>query len=225
MELAIQIAAACGPVALAVMGVVVSLNPPNRTGRAHKVWAGSFALVGIVSACAIFFELRGTDTTLSQIWEHLQSVKPDTKQAGPNKYVCVTSLKRAENNYLLLVEFGVLDHPTNGQTVGALIGANYDDVKYWFAPPLRTDFQPFSGGVGLMMGASEKKLPNSLAMTISMPAISPKSSFYMLFSGTVPLLIAQQAFVEDHQITMASDPAEFNRLLAAPYANCPRSRD
>lgn len=76
-----------------------------------------------------------------------------------------------------------------------------------------------------MMSASENKQPRSLAITMSMPAIGPKSSFYMKFTGTTPLAAAQYIFVEDFQITWASDPSEFTRLVSAPYANCPRARN
>jgi hypothetical protein len=75
MDTLIQASAAFGPVLLAIMGVVVSLNPPDRIGRAHKIWAWSFAIVGFLAALAIFFEFRGTDQILGQIWEHVREPK------------------------------------------------------------------------------------------------------------------------------------------------------
>jgi len=75
MDLLIQIAAAGGPIMLAVMGIIVSLSPPEKPGKLQRRWAISFALVGILSFFAIFNEMRGTDQILGQIWEHIKGIK------------------------------------------------------------------------------------------------------------------------------------------------------
>jgi hypothetical protein len=225
IETFVQIAAAFGPVLLAIMGVIVSLSPPDRIGRAHKVWAASFVVVGAFSALAIFFELRGTDKILGQIWEHLQGPQSGDRPQGPNKYVCVKGDRLGDGKYAMLVEFGVLRQATNGQTVGVRTNSEYSSVDYWFAPPLRTDITPFSGGKGILMSASENKTRAAYASTITFPSINPKTSFYVKFEAPTPLAIAEQIFVEDAQITWASDPSEFMRLIKEPFGPCPRSRN
>jgi hypothetical protein len=37
------------PIILAVMGVVVALNPPAAIGRVHWIWVGAFVLVGLAA--------------------------------------------------------------------------------------------------------------------------------------------------------------------------------
>jgi hypothetical protein len=98
VEFLVQLSAASGPIILAVMGVVVSLNPPDRSGVIHKIWAGAFIAIGAVSAFSIFFELRGTDQILGQIWEHVRETKPATVQEGRHldsgqKAIMKTTLK------------------------------------------------------------------------------------------------------------------------------------
>jgi|SRR5579872_4951433 len=78
LEIITQLFAAFGPLALTVMGLVVSLKPPKAEGRAHWVWLVAFILVGLPTAISTFFELRGTDTLLAQIWEHTKEGKPPT---------------------------------------------------------------------------------------------------------------------------------------------------
>jgi len=43
LDVTIQLAA-FGPIALAIMGVVVSISPRATSGRAHWIWAGTQAL-------------------------------------------------------------------------------------------------------------------------------------------------------------------------------------
>jgi hypothetical protein len=73
LDIAVQIIATFGPIALAVMGVWVSLSPPLNAGRSRWIWSGAFAFIGIITACALFIELRGTDTALDQIWAKVSS--------------------------------------------------------------------------------------------------------------------------------------------------------
>ncbi len=219
-----QIIAALGPIALAIMGAWVSIKAPSLTGRAHKVWAAAFVLVGIITASSNFIELRGTDQILDRIWDKVGQSIETNHASKPNKYICVTGSKIAANKYGMVVEFGVLNYATDGQSVGALLGSNYEDVKYWFGPPLRTDLTPFSGNVGLLMSVQANRKPNSLAMTMTTPSISPDRSFYMVFSGSTPLYLAQKLFIENAQITAVSDPSKFQESLKQPFADCPRDR-
>lgn len=80
MDLLIQIAAACGPIMLAIMGVVVSLRPPHP--MAHKFWAAAFIFVGFLGAAAIFFELRGSDQLQGLIWERVRQITSAPSQPG-----------------------------------------------------------------------------------------------------------------------------------------------
>jgi len=108
LDTLVQIAAAVGPVMLAVMGVWVSIRPPSPYGRAHWLWAASFVLVGVITAVALFRELRSSEAVLDRIWEVVSSPQSSTNHTeGPNKYVCITGSKITDNSYVMLVEFGV----------------------------------------------------------------------------------------------------------------------
>jgi hypothetical protein len=73
LDTLIQLIAAAGPIVLAIMGIVVSLYPPQPQGRAHFVWAGAFVIIGLITGCCLFTELRGTDAVLDKIWNKLSS--------------------------------------------------------------------------------------------------------------------------------------------------------
>src|SRR4051794_32179773 len=92
LDFLIQLAAAAGPIALAIMGVVVSLNPPSP--KWNRTWAGAFAIVGILAAAAIFFELRGTDQLLGKIWEHIREPQPAVAKTGARLFFNVADSQR-----------------------------------------------------------------------------------------------------------------------------------
>jgi hypothetical protein len=119
LDLLLQIAAACGPIALAVMGVVVSLNPPSGSRKAHRIWAGAFALVGILSASAIFFELRGTDQILGQIWEHIKEPQPD-KKTGARIFFTVGGFTKDKKK----LQVGMINNGDVLARVGAIVAAH-----------------------------------------------------------------------------------------------------
>jgi hypothetical protein len=75
LDTTIELISAFGPIALAIMGVVVSIRPPSSRGARHIVWAAAFGAVGLLTAVCNFYELRGTDTILTQIWEKLTETK------------------------------------------------------------------------------------------------------------------------------------------------------
>ena len=83
MDTIIQLVSALGPVALAIMGVTVSLRVPSPHGRGSFGWVLAFAVVGIVTAVCTFYEFRGTDTVLSQLWTKVAEAKgPRLRFAG-----------------------------------------------------------------------------------------------------------------------------------------------
>jgi len=67
MELFIQVAATGGPIALAMMGLYMSVRPPSATGKIHWPWFIAFAILGIIATAANFIELHGTDVSLAEI--------------------------------------------------------------------------------------------------------------------------------------------------------------
>jgi hypothetical protein len=67
VSLLTQIAAAVGPIILAVMRVIVSIKPP----KAYRPWVASFIVVGIITAIASIAEMRGNDTTMNNIWSKI----------------------------------------------------------------------------------------------------------------------------------------------------------
>jgi hypothetical protein len=128
LDLFIQLAAACGPIALAVMGVIVSLSPPSGSRKAHRIWAGAFAVVGILSASAIFFELRGTDQILGQIWEHIKKPQapPVVAKTGARLFFRVDGFKKGDKTLAV--------NMSNGGDVmartGSLVGSYYTLVDH-----------------------------------------------------------------------------------------------
>jgi hypothetical protein len=60
---------------------------PQSGAKGSRLWTGAFAVVGILSAAAIFNELRGTDQILSQIWDHLKESKPSTPDKEGARFV------------------------------------------------------------------------------------------------------------------------------------------
>jgi hypothetical protein len=82
VESSIQIAAACGPVILAVMGVIVAFVPPSKAGVANKIWIASFIIVGLVTAPAVLYELRGSDQIMGRIWERVQGMSGPSKEGA-----------------------------------------------------------------------------------------------------------------------------------------------
>jgi hypothetical protein len=73
LTLAIQLTAVMGPIILTVMGAVVSIKPPASKGYGRWIWATCFIVVGLLTACTLFIELRGTDETLGSILNKLSS--------------------------------------------------------------------------------------------------------------------------------------------------------
>lgn len=71
MDLAVQFFAAFGPLALTVMGLIVSIWPPRSDNRRHWLWVVAFLAVGLPTAISTFVELRGTDELLTKIWAHM----------------------------------------------------------------------------------------------------------------------------------------------------------
>jgi hypothetical protein len=94
----IQFMAAAGPIALAIMGVAVSLRPPPPSGKAHLVWAGAFAAIGIISFLAIFNEIRSTDETLAELRKNTER-GPRFEFAGIKSSVSPDGTKYTDINF------------------------------------------------------------------------------------------------------------------------------
>lgn len=84
MDLVIQTIASFGPIALALMGVAMSVWPPNsKKGKARWIWAAAFVVFGGLSWWSVFIELHGTDATLDKIWGKVGApVGPRLESAG-----------------------------------------------------------------------------------------------------------------------------------------------
>ena len=95
LEAITQIIAAAGPITLAIMGVAVSLNPPSATGRAHYIWAAAFFVVGVISAGAVFMEIRGTDETLNALKTELAALKKESQRAPRLEFSGVKSSRES----------------------------------------------------------------------------------------------------------------------------------
>jgi hypothetical protein len=155
--------------------------------------------------------------------EYKKVVELERPLIVPNKYICTASFGPQEGRrYVLLMEFGVKNRDTNGQTVGVRFASKYLDINMWFGPPLRTDITPWASGGAMVMGIQEKKLTESYAATISMPSINPRRSLYLKFDAGTPLMVLEAVFIDDALITMQSDPIQFADLSKQPLAKCPR---
>jgi hypothetical protein len=77
MDILIQLGASYGPIALGLMGILVSAFPdllkrPMRLGRyAHWLWVAAFFVVGVWTATASFIEVRSSDAFQKVIADRL----------------------------------------------------------------------------------------------------------------------------------------------------------
>jgi hypothetical protein len=196
LDTLIQFTAAVGPIALAIMGVVVSLKPP-RTGRGRVFWAVAFAVVVVPAALAVFWELRGTDETLAKIWERVGAVP-----RGPRLEFAGLKKSDADGDAVFSIQFSNSSEvdATAYRISGALVPTEKDDsdLKKAF-----TDIQierafldskhDILNNIPLSLGGP----PLSRGMGIGLPNLKlPKNDVRLISDGTYTLyVLALAAYV------------------------------
>lgn len=119
---------------------------------------------------------------------------PLAQNEEENKYFHHTKISPIGNGkYGLIVEFGVRDEPTNGVHVGIDVGAQYTDVREWFAPPNRTDVLAKTSGI--YYNSSKRKEPPIYSRRFSDPSITPQRSFYLYFESEQPFQINKYLYL------------------------------
>jgi hypothetical protein len=98
----VAIAAIALPIVLAVLGVIVSINPPSKKGHDRKIWIGVFILLGIFAVGIGIADRHNSDRAQNELKDSIDQL---TKPIPPK------------------AEVPARDPDTNGNAVGKVTGA------------------------------------------------------------------------------------------------------
>jgi hypothetical protein len=96
-----QLLFSVGPIALAIMGAYVSINPPARRGA----WSAGFIVVGAISAFVIFQEVRGTDMAIDDMSGKIAALEKQTKRSPRLEFVGIETSTADDGNTLATSHF------------------------------------------------------------------------------------------------------------------------
>jgi len=161
MDAVIQFLAAAGPIALAIMGVAVSLRPPTPTGKAHLFWAGAFVVIGLASVVALFREIRSTDETLAELRKNTEH-GPRLEFGGIKSKTSPNGAKYTTVNFYNSSDLDILSF--NSQT------------KIYSSPtnPSETEFKEMRNDIaklGLNRTASSLYISRGMGVSVNIPFI------------------------------------------------------
>jgi hypothetical protein len=111
------------PIILAIMGVVVALNPPPATGLVHWIWVGSFVLVGIVAIGVGIKDRYNADAAQEELKSTIKGLKDSIdKMTTP---VSAPSVRPARDPDAIYQNENVV-----GKVIGARITLNESKVYF-----------------------------------------------------------------------------------------------
>jgi hypothetical protein len=90
----VAIAAIALPIVLAVLGVIVSINPPSKKGHDRKIWIGVFILLGIFAVGIGIADRHNSDRAQNELKDSIdQLTKPIPPKAESRHAILIRSIR------------------------------------------------------------------------------------------------------------------------------------
>jgi hypothetical protein len=84
VDILIPFLVAFGPFALTLMGAVMAIRAPNKTGKEHWFWLVAFLFVGLPISIATYKEVRSSDSVQSEIHQKLGAIEKFMVEQKPS---------------------------------------------------------------------------------------------------------------------------------------------
>jgi len=180
-------------------GLVMELAEERGLGK-------KFVIPALLTACKVPFFLRDklyadfTNKTFDAACEELErGIRDDP--SGPTNATLENRIIRqwsatdtVHGTHSLTLEFGVRISPVNGLHIGVDVGAAYEEVREWFAPPNQPQMPKSTGGV--FTHSSTRSEPPIYARKFESPGVTSSRSFYLNFEGKQPFEVKEIQFLD-----------------------------